>query len=248
MTPPGGEPFRYVGSELDLFAAAVGWKAYVRQQVAPYLGREVLEVGAGHGGTTRALVAAAHPETTRWVGLEPDAALAGRLARTIEAGGLPAFCAARLGTLAALAESERFETILYMDVLEHIEDDRAELARAAARLRPGGHLVVLSPAHPWLFTPFDRAIGHYRRYTLATLCAAVPPDSGLEAVRLRYLDAVGMLASLGNRLVLRSARPTPRQIAFWDRLMVPLSRRVDPLLAYSVGKSVLGVWRLNPGR
>jgi SAM-dependent methyltransferase len=242
VTPPGVE-FSYVGSELDLFATATTWKAYVRRQVAPYLGRDVLEVGAGQGGTTRALVAAAHPQARRWVGLEPDAELAGRLARAVEAGELPGYCEARVGTLEAIDEGDPFDTLLYMDVLEHIEDDRAELARAAARLRPGGFVVVLSPAHPWLFTPFDRAIGHHRRYTLKTLRAAAPPDGGLEPVRMRYLDSVGMLASLGNRLVLRSAMPNPRQIAVWDRLMVPCSRVLDPLTGYLVGKSVLGVWR-----
>lgn len=235
--------FSYVGSELDLFAAAATWKGYVRRQVAPYLGREVLEVGAGHGGTTRALVAAARPDTARWVGLEPDAELAGRLGRGVEAGELPAFCEARVGTLEAIEEGPQFDTLLYMDVLEHIEDDRAELARAAARLKPGGFVVVLSPAHQWLFTPFDRAIGHYRRYTLGTLRAAAPAGSGLEAVRMRYLDSVGMLASLGNRLVLRSAMPNARQIAVWDRVMVPCSKVLDRLTGYCVGKSVLGVWR-----
>lgn len=235
--------FSYVGSELDLFAAATTWKAYVRRQVAPYLGRSVLEVGAGHGGTTRVLVAAAHRPTARWVGLEPDAELADRLAGAVEAGELPAFCEAKVGTLESLDEAERFDTLLYMDVLEHIEDHRAEMARAAARLTTGGHVVVLSPAHQWLFTPFDRAIGHYRRYTLKTLRAANPPGSGLEPVRMRYLDSVGMLASLGNRLVLHSALPNPKQIALWDKAMVPLSKLLDPLTAYAVGKSVLGVWR-----
>lgn len=235
--------FSYVGSELDLFAAATTWKGYVRRQVAPYLGRTVLEVGAGHGGTTRVLAAAAPADIERWVGLEPDAELAGRLAGAVAAGELPGFCAARVGTLEALPESERFDTLLYMDVLEHIEDDRAEMARAAARLRPGGHVVVLSPAHPWLFTPFDQAIGHYRRYTARTLREAVPAACGLSLVRLRYLDSVGMLASLGNRLVLRSAMPNPRQIAVWDRLMVPGSKVLDRLTGYAVGKSVLGVWR-----
>jgi len=233
--------FSYVGSELDLFAAATTWKAYVRRQVAPYLGRTVLEVGAGHGGTTRVLIEAAHPQTTRWVGLEPDETLAGRLAGAIEAGALPAFCEAKVGTLESLDEG--FDTLLYMDVLEHIEDDRAEMARAAAHLNPGGHVVVLSPAHPFLFTPFDRAIGHYRRYTLKTLRAAAPLDCGLELVRLRYLDSVGMLASLGNRLVLQSAMPNPKQIALWDKAMVPLSKLLDPLTGYRLGKSVLGVWR-----
>src|SRR5205814_658951 len=106
---------------------------------------------------------------------------------------------------------------------------------------PGGHVVVLAPANQWLYTPFDEAIGHYRRYTKKTL-EALTADH-LELRRLFYLDAVGLLASLGNRLLLQRAMPNPRQIAVWDRFLVRLSRLVDPLLAYSAGKSVVGVWR-----
>ncbi len=228
----------YVGTELDLFAAAVNWKSYVRRQVQRYLGRHVLEVGAGSGNTTRVLC---HGGVDRWLALEPDSSLADRLIASIDAGLLPEYCRMQIGTLADLGEQDRFDTILYMDVLEHIADDRAELAAAALHLETGGHLIVLVPAHQWLFTPFDQAIGHHRRYTNQTL-RAVAPD-GLALVRLVYLDAIGMLASLGNRLALRSSMPSQRQIAVWDRLMVPLSRLIDPLLGYSLGKSVLAVWR-----
>jgi hypothetical protein len=228
----------YVGTELDLFATAVHWKSYIRQRIRPYLGQSVLEVGAGHGGTTRVLC---RGEADRWVCLEPDHALADRLIAAVGAGELPDCCRVQLGTTADLGARDRFDTILYMDVLEHIADDRAELAGATAHLNDGGHLIVLAPAHQWLFTPFDAAIGHYRRYTRATLRAAAP--EGLSLVRLIYLDSAGMFASLGNRLVLESSMPSPRQIAVWDRLMVPLSRVADPLLGYSIGKSVLGVWQ-----
>ncbi len=230
--------YTYIGTELDLFAAAVNWKSYVRSQVSPYLSRDVLEVGAGNGGTTRVLCDGG---ADRWVCLEPDATLADRLIAAIGAGELPDCCRMRIGTLSDLSESDRFDTILYMDVLEHIADDRGELARAADHLQEGGHLIVLAPAHQWLFTPFDEAIGHYRRYTKSSLRAAAP--EGLSLIRLVYLDAVGMLASLGNRLVLQSASPNPRQIALWDRVMVPLSRVADPLLLHSLGKSVVGIWR-----
>jgi SAM-dependent methyltransferase len=228
----------YVGTELDLFAAAEHWKSYVRSQVCADLGERVLEVGAGHGGTTRFLC---DGSSKTWLCLEPDSSLADRLIASISAGELPQCCDARIGTLADLDERDCFDTILYMDVLEHIEDDRGELARAAEHLKPGGKLVVLSPAHQWLFTPFDASIGHFRRYTKATLRAAAPRE--LPLIRLSYLDSVGMMASLGNRLVLKSSMPTPGQIALWDRLMVPLSRWIDPLTAHMIGKSVLGVWQ-----
>jgi hypothetical protein len=134
-----------------------------------------------------------------------------------------------------------FDTILYIDVLEHIERDAEELQGAADRLAVNGHLIVLSPAHQWLFAPFDAAIGHYRRYTRASLRNLTP--QGLDLRRLRYLDCVGLLASSGNRFVLRSAMPTPSQIALWDKLMVPMSSVLDRLAGYRLGKTVYAIWQ-----
>lgn len=233
--------FAYVGSELDLFAAATNWKGYLHDRIAPHLGPEVLEVGAGFGGTTRTFC---RGEFKRWVGLEPDPALAARMAASIASEDLPGCCTIEVGTLDQIPEAPGFDTLLYIDVLEHIEDDAAELTRAAKRLKPGGRLVVLSPAHQQLFSPFDRAIGHFRRYSRRSLAAVGPP--GLDRIVLDYLDSVGLFASLGNRLVLNQSMPNPRQINAWDKLMVPLSRRLDPLLGRRLGKSVLGVWR-KPG-
>lgn len=233
--------YTYVGDELTLFAAARRWKAYLRRHLAPYLGSDVLEVGSGLGGTTQALC---RGEQRRWVCLEPDRGLAGQLAEAIMASELPSCCLPVVGTLDDVGDLPPFDTLLYIDVLEHIEDDRAEVARAARHLKPGGYLVVLSPAHPFLFTPFDEAIGHFRRYTKKSLRALDPP--GLVVERIRYLDSVGMLASLGNRLVLNRSMPTRNQVAFWDTYLVSLSRAFDPLTGYRLGKSVLGVWR-KPG-
>ena len=64
--------------------------------------------------------------------------------------------------------------------LEHIEDDREGLKLAAAHLRPGGRTIVLSPAHQWLFTPFDAAIGHFRRYNRSMLRSISPPELRIE--------------------------------------------------------------------
>lgn len=228
----------YVGSELELFSRATCWKSYVSRSVAPYLGARVLEVGAGIGTTTAALCRQPHEA---WICLEPDATQAGEIRQRKEAGELPACCEVRVGTLEGMDTQEWFDSILYMDVLEHIADDQAECRRAAAHLRPGGHLVILSPAHQSLFTPFDAAIGHYRRYSKQSLACAVPTE--LQRVSLRYLDSVGLLASLSNRLFLRQSMPTARQIAVWDKCLVRASRLMDPLLMYCLGKSVLGIWR-----
>jgi hypothetical protein len=217
-----------VGSELALFEKASNWKAYWRSVLAPFVHGAVLEAGAGIGANTRLLRELPH---SRWTALEPDAALSAQIEGADEVLG---------GTLDQLLAERRFDTILYIDVLEHIEDDRAELRHAAAHLNDGGHVIVLSPAHSFLFTPFDSAIGHFRRYTRESLRQAAPTELILR--KLVYLDSAGMLASLGNRLLLRRSMPTENQILTWDRLLVPLSRALDPIFAGRVGKSVLGVW------
>ncbi|MEZ5365893.1 MAG: hypothetical protein R2748_27060 [Bryobacterales bacterium] len=126
-------------------------------------------------------------------------------------------------------------------MLEHIEDDRAEVRRAAERVEPGGRLIVLGPAHQFLFSEFDQAIGHFRRYTTGMLEALTPP--GLEVEKSFYLDSAGILASLGNRLLLRSSMPTPAQIRVWDRYLTPVSRVLDPLLLRRLGKTAITIWR-----
>jgi SAM-dependent methyltransferase len=222
----------YPGSELKLFEKARNWKSYWRALIRDFVRGDVLEVGAGIGANTLTL---ADLDYGNWTCLEPDAALARQV--RLPPGGRHR---AVIGTIDDLPAEARFDTILYLDVLEHIADDRGEMSRAAARLNPGGHLIVLAPAHPFLFTPFDAAIGHFRRYTRASLLEAAPPTVSLE--KLVYLDAFGMLASAANRLLLRRDMPTERQILTWDRLLVPISRKIDPLLAGRAGKSVLGIW------
>ncbi len=197
----------------------------------PYLRGFVLEVGAGLGANTRQF---ASLKFERWTCLEPDESLL----EQIEPASRRELV---LGDLSTLDSSRLFDAILYIDVLEHIADDSAELRRAATYLTTGGALIVLSPAHPWLFTPFDQAIGHYRRYTKQSLQAIAPQH--LRREKLIYLDSVGMLASLANRLLLDQSMPTAVQIHTWDTYLVPCSRLIDRLFFGAVGKSVLGVWR-----
>jgi SAM-dependent methyltransferase len=223
---------------LSLFdKTAISWKSYWASIVRPFVRGRVLEVGAGNGGSIRYLLG----DVTDWLCLEPDPLFAATLRREIASGALPPICRMQAVTLRDLPPSETFDTILYIDVMEHVPDHKREAALAAAHLAPGGALIILSPAHQFLFSPFDKAVGHCRRYSRRSLAAIVPPS--LQTLKLVYLDSAGMLLSLGNRFILRSARPSVQSLRFWNDWIIPVSRRLDGLLRYAVGKTVIGIWR-----
>ena len=228
----------YVGGELELFALAKNWKRYIKDETSSYITGDVLEVGAGIGATTVAL----HGGTARhWTCLEPDHTLAWRLKARLGSSPAGATVDVVVGSLRALADSPCVDCILYIDVLEHIEDDRAQIEAAARLVRPSGHIVILSPAHHWLFSEFDKRVGHLRRYNRAGLRSLMPP--GWTEEKLVYMDSIGVLLSLGNAVGLRQSVPTESQIILWDRVCVPVSRFIDRLFCGGVGKSVLAVWR-----
>jgi SAM-dependent methyltransferase len=228
----------YIGKELYVFAKAVKWKEYFKSVIAPYLGTTILEVGAGIGATARILCSGRESE---WICLEPDPSFRVYIDSMIASGMLPGCCKSRAGVIQDLACDEKYDAILYIDVLEHIEDDSKELETAAKHLGPGGYLIVMAPAHDFLFSPFDHAIGHYRRYSRKSLGDLTPVGCRLHI--LISLDVLGLLPSLANKLVLKQSLPNEMQILFWDRLMVPLSRLLDKSLNYRFGRSMVAVWK-----
>jgi hypothetical protein len=234
--------YRYQGDELALFSHAHNWKDYWSSRMAPFVKGDIVEVGAGIGSNT---VKLRHLSPGRWLCLEPDelllSELQGRVA-TSPSLSIEVVC----GTVSSLPKDRLFDTALYIDVLEHIADDVGEITAVTEHLRNGGHIIVLSPAHQLLYSPFDRAIGHQRRYDRSSLLRCMPPNA--HPIVVSYLDSAGYLLSLANRLVLQQSSPTLKQIFFWDKYLLPVSRFIDPLLGFRFGKSILGVWQMRGSR
>lgn len=230
--------YKYPGEELQLFETATNWKNYFAGHISAYLTGKVLEAGAGIGGTTLLLNKG---KAENWLLLEPDEKMCQILQQKINDKLLPSNCKVIQGTLDTLGKNERFDCIIYIDVLEHIEDDAAEVIKAAGRLEQDGYLIILSPAFQFLFSPFDKAIGHYRRYNRKTVSAIQP--ASLAQVKIAYLDSVGFFASLLNKLLLQQSYPAKKQVQLWDQWMIPVSRFMDRIFFYSFGKSILVVWK-----
>lgn len=228
--------FKYQGNELELFQHARHWKKYFSRVIRPYIKNDVLEVGAGIGATTLLLN---DGSPRQWLILEPDPEMLAFLKKKKENNELPSNCSIEGGTIAQLTGT--FDTVIYIDVLEHIESDHSELEKALGLLTNGGHIIVLSPAFQSLFSPFDKAIGHYRRYNKKMIRSITP--TGCSLVSCRYYDSIGYFAALMNKLLLRKKYPTTRQVAFWDNWMVPVSALTDKLFFHSFGKSIIAAWK-----
>jgi SAM-dependent methyltransferase len=225
----------YIGSELEIFARATNWKSYWTSIVKPFIGSRVLEVGAGIGSTTRLLA----PLSIEWTCVEPDPIQAAEIRTWCERNNCSSINVIT-GTLKNVALNNRYDTIIYIDVLEHIRDDRTEVNNAIELLKEHGKLIILVPAHQSLYTSFDRSIGHYRRYDKMQI-ESIRPDKATQLISC-YLDSLGLAASVVNRFLLKASMPTRSQILFWDKFLIPISRLIDRLIGYRLGKSLVTVW------
>jgi SAM-dependent methyltransferase len=226
----------YHGKELELFECAKNWKQYFASHMKPYLKGSVLEVGAGIGGTTKVLC---DSNQTSWTCLEPDERQVSQINSLINSKKLPTYCKAICGTLKEHAPQELYDVVLYIDVIEHIEKDKDEVTLATKFLKPGGILIILVPGHQWLYSEFDKVIGHYRRYSMRTLREIIP--ASMTEKKLFYIDIAGVLASLANKFFLKRSYPTEKQIYFWDKVLIPISRKIDFLTGRISGRSLISI-------
>jgi SAM-dependent methyltransferase len=227
----------YPGRELEAMGSADRYRRWIVDSFAPFLGRRVAEVGAGIGSISQLLLA---QPLERLTAFEPSDNLFPMLAAAL-AGDARA--SAVHGLFGPGEAGKEYDSIVYVNVLEHVEREREELDRARAALRPGGHLLVFVPALAWLYSNFDREVGHYRRYSRDGL-ERVVGHAGFEVVRSHYFDVAGVLpwyvyfTLLGRSLGKGS-------VSLYDRLVVPPMRRLEGWVKPPLGKNVLLVARRN---
>jgi SAM-dependent methyltransferase len=132
-----------------------------------------------------------------------------------------------------------YDLIYSLNVMEHIENDVDVVTQLGGMLAPGGRLLIYVPASRVLYSAFDRAVGHYRRYDRAGM-RNLASAAGLTVKELRYCDPVGWLAGLAYKFVGdKEGTLTPRSVATYDRYAFPLSRRLEGVFGQLIGKNVL---------
>jgi len=218
---------------LDSLDGAVNYPAWIVELIEPYLGRRVLEVGAGHGTMTGLLAADGRLVTAT----ETSDRCARHLAARFDGNtAVRVHCGASVSP----AEVGRFDSAVLINVLEHIDDAEEALAELREVLEPGGHVAVWVPAHRFLYSEFDRRVGHHRRYS-ARLVAAQLEAAGFEVTRVRYANCVGAALWLLTARVLRRDPTRPSGVRLFDRYAVPLIRCVESRITPPFGQSVLAI-------
>ena len=221
---------------LQSMRRARGLNRWVLEQFRRYLGQRVVEAGCGIGNFTELLL-----DRERLVCLDSDPLYVEMMKWRL--GHLENLRAERfdLSDTAAYQtlKSEAVDTIVCLNVLEHIAPDEAVLRAYYDLLEPGGHAIILVPAHPWLYGPCDAAIGHERRYTQLELHTKMQA-AGFEIVSMQEFNRLGVPGWWLNKTLGRRDL-NPRQMRAFEALL-PLAKLAEAMKLWP-GLSLIGVGR-----
>jgi SAM-dependent methyltransferase len=232
----------YTGRELESMGFAANYHRWILETFRPYLGRRVVEVGAGSGNFSEVILETRPDSLTM---LEPSANLFPVLAQRVPQFDHRRVAEAHQRSLSDATEIIRSaapDSILYVNVLEHIEDDEGELAAAHSALGAGGRILIFVPANRWLMGAFDRQLGHYRRYTLHELQSKCR-SAGFTIMLSSWFDIMGVIPWWLKYRVLQSTHMEPGWVRLHDRWVVPVSKFIEGIVRVPIGKNIIMVGR-----
>jgi SAM-dependent methyltransferase len=224
----------YFGKDLEAMSFARNYHEWIFFEFRPFLGDAVAEVGAGIGSFSQLLLRAPISQLCAY---EPSENMFPWLRQTLSGDSRTRAINGYFGSHV----DGRFDSVLYVNVLEHIEDDVGEVAGAYAALNPGGHLLIFVPALPWLYGEVDRQVGHFRRYLKQPLVKLVAA-AGFASVKARYFDIAGILPWYVSIVLLKNGLGNAGT-HLYDRLVIPPMRRIESLITPPIGKNLLLIAR-----
>ena len=224
---------KYPGKELEIFDKATFWRKYVYALTKKQFKDNFLEVGAGIGSFT-----------SNYFGNFKNIILCDLDKENIEVLQKK-FSQNKNITVVDKKINElegKFNTIIYLNVLEHIKDDIDEINFAINKLNSGGHLIILVPAHQKLYTKFDESIGHYKRYNLNFF--KENKFANVNIIKLIFLDFLGYILYFFNKIFFKEEiYPSKFKIFIWDKIFTPITIIFDYITRYKFGKNIMCVYK-----
>ncbi|MEM6452782.1 MAG: class I SAM-dependent methyltransferase [Cyanobacteria bacterium P01_D01_bin.105] len=215
----------------DHLQSATHYNQWIFSRLRPYVRGRTLEVGCGSGNFTTLIA----QNCSELLAVDLDEGYVRQTRSRLQNHPHVKVISADATTMDC---AQPFDTIIMLDVLEHIKDDVAVLRRLARMLAPDGTLIIKVPALESLYNSLDEAVGHHRRYTPETLRTALERATYTEA-RLSYFNLVGILGWWLNGTKGR-VTPPGEQVGWFDRC-VPLFQSVESRLGCPVGLSLFAV-------
>ena len=231
-------PADQAGAEtLEIMQAAPNYNAWQLCRIGPYLGRRICEVGAGIGNMS-SLILEGNPELL--VLTDTDPYYRGLLQDRFSASPKIVVDELTLPDDSAGARYRRYslDTVVALNVLEHIEADVNALTNIAAMLAPAGCAVILVPALQGLFGSLDVELGHVRRYTRSSLTQRMRA-AGFRVEKVFYFNLLGTIGWWVNSRLRRVPRIPLSQLRYFDALVPML--RLEDRVQLPFGQSVIAV-------
>jgi len=227
--------FKYEIKDLEVMSEARNYHNWVLAELNPFLGQSVAEVGAGSGNFSSFLLQS--PTLTKLTSVEPDQAACAMYKQNIT--DPRAEIVNGFFSDVYTKYPNNFDAIVFVNVLEHVEDDKGELENVYKSLKGGGRVCIFVPALPFLFSDHDKEIGHFRRYTKSTL-KKVLEERGFVVEKIKYMDIVGIVTWYLVFKVLKM-NPGRGNISFYDKFITPVLRVLEGLIPPPIGKSLLAI-------
>jgi len=218
----------------------INYQKWIYELIAPHIGPETLEAGCGNGNLTSLILE--KPGLRRYVGVDHSEELCRQLRESIHRWGKPG---CRVLTMDLEGEdfqslsAEPFDTVICLNVLEHIENDQKMMQVFQQLLKPGGKLVLLVPAFQWLYGSIDKIIHHFRRYSKRELLRMIGA-ANFSPVELRYFNPLGVPAWIWHGKILKLSVHRETDMRTWDK-MVPCLKILDRLIPTPIGLSLFAV-------
>lgn len=226
----------------NLFSISGNYRTYQFDLIKKYIGKNILEVGTGCRSFTKKITND-KKDINRLVSIEPSTTIYNMSLSNYTFPDYVEFLNIDLFDLHT-ENNRKFDTIIFIHVLEHIENDKAALDKAYDLVSSGGYVLLEVPALQWLYSEHDKTIGHYRRYN-KKLMKSIIDTNKFRIIKLWYQDPLGVIGSFIyfklRNIKLKSnegVKLVAKQGKIYDNIIIPIEKFLERFVRFPFGLSL----------